>query len=375
MKKERPYNSSLLFAAAALMLLSPALRLFPQLAAQLAGRSAWVSALAAAPVLAAYSLFLSRFDLCAADGETAPELIVRACGEKLGRAVLWIFSLWFLLYGAFVLRSGADRLITTVYPGAPPLFFIIVTGVLGTWAALGRIVTVERTAKLIAPVIAAVLGVILVSGVLSADRAAILPVTVYDAVPILRGAAAAADVVSAAMYGAFFISLSPGHKKSTLRSRICRSALACVFLGVLCAAVIGSFGAELTGRLVHPFFSLVRNLKLFGSRMRVDAFVVALWVFPDFVIFSVFLWMGQACLRRAVGYRDDGSGASRLDMQNGRGIIPAAGLAAMVAAALMAKDAGTLSLWSDRAIPAINLVFAFALLPGVYVIGKLKRRI
>ena len=385
MKNEKSYTSSILLSAASVMLMAPALRLFPSLAARLAGRGAWVSALAAFPVLAVYAWFLVRFASCAEAGEGAPELIERACGLRLGRAVLCVSSLWFLLYSAFILRAGADRLITTVYPNASPLFFIVITGALGIWAALGAIVTVERTAKLIEPMIAAVLAVILVSGALSADKAAIFPITVYDAVPILKGSAAAVDVISASLYGIFFISLCTEKRKSTLRGWLLWSAEACVFLCVLCIAVIGSFGAELAGGLVHPFFSLVRNLKVFGSRVRVDAFVVALWVFPDYVIFSAFLWMGQSCLRRAVlsdsPAHSEIPGAApagkcpRLDMRNGRWVIPTAGIAVIITAAVMAKDARTLALWSERLIPAINLAFAFVLLPAVYISGKARRKI
>ena len=379
MRNDKAYTSSILLATATVMLMAPALRLFPQLASRLAGRGAWVSALAAFPLLAVYALFLFRFSSCAADGEGAAALIERACGKTLGRAVLYVTALWFLLYSAFVLRAGADRLITTVYPNAPPLFFIAVMGVLGTWAALEPIVAVERVSKLIEPVIAAVLAAILISGLLSADRATLLPITVYDTAAILKGGAAAADVVSAALYSIFFISLCAEKRKSTLRGWLIWTAGACVFLCLLCAAVIGAFGAELAGKLVHPFFSLVRNLNVFGARLRVDTFVVALWVFPDLVIFSVFLWMGQSCLRRAVGQTVpspvSGGSAPRLDLKGGRWVIPAAGLAAMITAALMAENASALALWSNRLIPAANLAFAFVLLPAVYVIGKVKRRI
>jgi len=375
MKTGQNRTSSILLATASLMLMAPALRLFPSLAAQLSGKGAWVSALAAFPMLAAFAWFLRRFMLCAESGEGAAELIARACGSRLGRPALWVISLWLLLYCAFILRAGADRLITTVYPNASVLFFIIIMGALGTWAALGSIVTVERTAKLIEPIIIAVLLVILVSGVLSADKAAIFPITVYDAWPILKGSIAAVDVVSASLYCIFFISGYSAKSKSSLRGVLLWSAGACAFLSVLCIAVIGAFGAELTGKLAHPFFSLVRNLTLFGSLERVDAFVVALWVFPDFIIFSVFLWIGQHCLRLAVGQDASLCGKGRLDMNNGRWVIPTAGIAVTAAAALMARDANALALWSDRIIPAANLIFSFVLLPAVFILGKAKRRI
>ena len=62
-------------------------------------------------------------------------------------------------------------------------------------------------------------------------------------------------------------------------------------------AVLGNFGAELTARLTRPFFSLVRNLEFFGSLERIEALVVTLWVFPDFLLVSALLYTAQHILR------------------------------------------------------------------------------
>ena len=59
-------------------------------------------------------------------------------------------------------------------------------------------------------------------------------------------------------------------------------------LTLLAIAVTGSFGHELTAELSRPFFVLVRTLRLFNTLERMEALVVMLWIFPDFLAASLF---------------------------------------------------------------------------------------
>ena len=80
----------------------------------------------------------------------------------------------------------------------------------------------------------------------------------------------------------------------------------CVLTSLLCAAVTGAFGAPLTAQLARPFFVLVRTLSFFRTVERVEALVVMLWIFPDFLITALFLWAGQYSLQ--YGFVDAGGG-------------------------------------------------------------------
>ena len=136
---------------------------------------------------------------------------------------------------------------------------------------------------------------------------------------------------------------------------------------------MGTFGPELTARLTHPFFSLVRNLVFFSTLERIEALVVTLWIFPDFLLVSLLLWSAQLCLRLVLCRGGTAPGEKRLDMRQGRWVIPLCGAAVIAAGLLIASTPKNLQLWSGKIIPGLNLSFAFLFLPLTYGIGRLRK--
>ena len=141
------FNRNQYIALISTVFLSPALRLYPRLSVQVAGSASWLSPAAAFPVLTLYLLLLCSFLTHRNDGEGLAELIVRSLGRTAGGIVLLLSALWILLYCALVLRSGADRFITTVYPNSSPAVFCVTLGIVALIAALGSVTALVRTAK------------------------------------------------------------------------------------------------------------------------------------------------------------------------------------------------------------------------------------
>ncbi len=375
MKALDRFDAGQLRALCAAALLSPALRFCPTAGVLEAGSAAWLSMLAALPPLLLYAAFLRRFLSLRREGEGLAELCGRAVGEKAARPLLLAAALWFCFYGGFALRAGAERFITTVYPHSTPAVFVVVLGSLAALAALGPSRTLARTARLILPLLAGALALILLTALLSAEKENLPPVTLRDLPGVLRGGLPAFDVIAGVLVlGAFLAgALPPGAGRA--RDDALFLAGAALFLALLNAAILGTFGAELTGALTRPFFYLVRNLIFFRSVERVEALAVALWVFPDFLLVSTALFAAQLCLRRAWGFPVAREIGALFSMARGRWLIPLCALAAVLSALWMAPDQKTFLFLSTRLIPALNLGFALLALPGIYLIGKRKRRL
>ena len=114
MKTDYRFDLTQLFALCTMILLAPLLRLVPSKAADIAGRGAWLTAPAALPLMLLYVLFISRFMMARNEGEGLAELSLRCLGGRAGKGALIVSALWLVLYAGFILRSGADRLITTI---------------------------------------------------------------------------------------------------------------------------------------------------------------------------------------------------------------------------------------------------------------------
>lgn len=367
------YDRRSLLTFGTLTILSPALRLFPTGATALAGRATWLSALAAIPLMILYVFFLSALMAQRQEGENLQELMLRIFGKTAGRIALALIAAWMILYAGFTLRSGSDRFVITIYPNSSPGGFSAVMALVSFVAVLGSARSIVRSARIVMPIVLGALLLVLFFSMFSIHMDNLLPITVYDAVPVLKGSLAAIDIVSVGAYSLCFFEggtpNSPGRRKEFTKWSIGILLL----LTALSISIIGSLGAEVTEILTRPFFVLVRNLVFFRTVERVEALLVMLWIFPDFLQISLFLFAAQYSLRLALGKRPALHGEAPFSFANGRWLIWLSTAAATVCALLIAPDSSSMLFWSQTLIPAMNLAFSFLFLPLIYIVGKVRK--
>ena len=370
---EESYSRTQLLTLGTIIALTPALRLFPGQTAALAGRAAWLTAVGALPLGLAWLFLLSRLLRLRQAGENLPELALRLLGKAAGKAVVAGLGLWALLYAAFVLRAGADRLVGTVYPHSSPWVFALVMGALALAGALARPRSLVRMARLLRPLLLGILGVLFVFALPGLRLDNLWPITVGDLLPALKGTLPALDIYSGAALALCFLVGGTKETPGGFRALAAWVLGICVILTALSLAVTGSFGAELAATLARPFFALVRTLVFFRTVERVEALVVTLWIFPDFLCASLFLWAGQYCLRLLLGQNPRAPHRDSLDLGGGRWLIPLCAVAVTGLAILLAPQPQQLERWSRQLIPAINLALCFTLVPVLYIVGRKKQ--
>lgn len=369
------FNRRQIAATCSVFFLAPALRLIPQGAARLAGRAAWISVPLALPCILLYIWFLRAFLSRRQSGEGLAELTQRALGRRAGRAVLIVFALWFMLYGGFTLRAGAERIITTMYPSSGPGAFIVPMTVLCLIAALGSVRSIVRTANLLLPVMLFVVLLVCVFGFFVIDTENLLPLTLAELPGAGFASLATLDVTLIPAYVACFILSSDPDAQPQGKSAALWALGMVVLLFVLMTEILGCFGAELAARLTHPFFALVKNMVFFRNLERIEALVVSLWVFSDFVVISLSIYIAQHCLRLAFGQSAEYSGERTFDMRGGRIVIWLCAVITAAAAFFIAPNPLHMNMWSTWYIPAGNLTVTLVLLPGIYIIGRARKRI
>ena len=374
MKSEHPIQRSQLFSLSTIMLLSPALRLYPYASTALAGRAAWLSAALAALPMVLYLCLLSLVLEQRQAGEGLAELSLRLLGPRLGRGLLALLSLWLLADAAFVLRSGADRFVSTIFPSSTPAPFVLSMGLLAVIAALGSPRSLARVARLIQPLLLGTLLILFLVSFRSIRWENLLPLTVYDLLPAIKGTFPLLDVLSLGLFLPCFllehVDAAPDDFRFSLIWLWGFSAL----MTLLAVAVLGVFGPELTLQLSKPFFTLVRNLVFFRSLERVEALVVALWIFPDFLLSSLLLYAGQHSLRLCLGGDARYRGEKRLQMDKRRWLIPLCGALVIGLGLVLAPDSSSLSLLSERIVPAVNLGVCLLCPPLLYLALRVQKK-
>lgn len=360
MNCDKPYTLGQLLALCSVMALTPALRLLPGASAALAGRGGWLSILLALPAAIAYGAFLWRFGQKCREGESLPALWQRAAGEKFGAVLLALCGLWLLFYAAFTLRGGAQRLIDTVYPHADRRLFILSLGFAAAAAGAGDARRLVRCAKLLLPLPVGAVALTLFFALPELHADNLFPIAGQPVLPILKGMLPTLDVAALILVLLLFLSDGLTGEKN-FGSVAGRIALLGALMAALTAAVIGAFGHELTAQLAQPYFSLVRNLVFFHSLERIEALLVALWIFSDFLLTATLLLVVRRCLTPLCGEK---------------AWLPAAvGALALLLGCLLAPEAASFARLSERWIPAANAAVCLLLIPGVYALGKLRKKL
>ena len=367
---QEQYNTRQLLSLGAVIALTPALRLFPTQAASIAGRAGWLAPLAALPPALVWARAMALLTDTMQPGEQFPDLLLRLGGKRLGKPALALFAAWCLTYAAFVLRSGADRLVGTVYPGASPALFSQLMGLTALLAALSTPRSLARIGRMLLPLLFGVLGLLLFFALLSADFRNLFPLSPSDLWPVAKTAPVPLDIVAGSGTALCFLAGGLKERGPGFPALAKWSGLLCAGLSLLSAAVIGAFGAPLTAQLARPFFVLVRTLVFFRTVERVEALVVMLWIFPDFLMAALFFWAGQYALRLLCGFHPDMKIHARLDFAEGRVLIWAFGAAAIILSLFLAPEPRRLERWSTVYIPCANLAFVFVYLPLLYIVGK-----
>ena len=363
----RQYLSLMLFGC-----LAPMLRRMPRALAQTAGFGAWLSILIcilpAALLLALHRMLLRT----AGNGRGMCEILRDALGRRVGSIFIALYAAWMLFLAGYVLRGGAERFITTIYPNNDPLVFMVVTLLACLFAAMGSLKAIARTAMVFRPWLLGALVLVFAFSLPDAKLAGLWQPAPGSGDGIARGCLAALEPLCFPVCVAFARDMC----REELPRRRWVPWFAAVFVAeeLLYVCVIGLFGPELTARLANPFLSMVRGVSLFGAIERVEAVVVTLWVFSDFVFFSLLIFMASRSLRLLFGFAQTDK-PRIFDLHNGRWMTPVCAALSLAAGCCMGLGTGSFGETSAHTVPLVNLTFSFAVPAAVLAVGRARRRI
>lgn len=360
------------FSAAILVsLLSPLLRLLPQTAVTLAGKGAWLSPLAALVPVLLLAWLLESFRRHMRPGEGMAGLLLRWLGPAAGRAVLALYAAWFLFYGGFILRSGAERLVSTIYPSSGQGLFVAVTIALCLVVTLGELRAAARTSVILRAVLIGALAVVTVFSVSNMDASRLAPFVWQDAAASVAGSLPLVSVCGVAACFSFLSGYvqAPGNGRWLWGTHLLLLALG----GVICAAVMSVFGPALTARLTYPFFIMIRSISLGNLVPRVEAVVIAVWVAADFMLVVMLLRCAHEALRTIFGLPDP-ERSSMGSLRGGRFLLWLEAGAVFGCSFLFDLPPWQLKLWSDRYIPLCSDIVLYGGFTLLWLITLPRRK-
>ncbi len=349
-------------AAALVSLFSPVARLLPGAALKRAGFSGWLAPLLALPFLLGLVWVMGR--LLTVEGRKVglADALLARLGPRLGRAVGALLVLWLLVYGGVILRSGSERILSTVYPGFGLPLFLGGSLLLGMVFARGRLRWAGRSAFVVLLLFAGILAVVFAAALSALHWDYLWPPELSRWREIGLAALPVADVLSPWVWFSFLrdrVTEDEGSFPRAARGLAAAALATMVFLIV----TIGDLGPELALRQQFPFYVMIKNLRLFNVLERFDAVIVVLWMMTDYVFVGMLLLSASAALQRI-------SGTRRREIW-----VAFCALGMLISAIFAAGNAFLLVRLSERLIPAVNLILTFLLLPLTALIRPKKENL
>lgn len=354
-------------------LLSPLLRSVPRAAVHIAGRGVWLSVFPAVLLLFALAAFLSVILRQLRPGEGFAELFLRWLGPVAGRLILFLYGAWFLLYAGFVLRSGAARLVAAVYPESPIFPFLFAMLGLCLLAALGTMRAIGRTAFLLLSFLLAALGIILLSAAPNVSFENLLPVPLNNISGILLGGLPLAAMGSLGACFPFLMGYTESIKEPGRRTMPLVLGFGFIAL-ILSLEVVGTFGPGLTAKLSFPFFLMVRDISVFRITQRIEAVVVVLWIFADFILCTAMLRCAYAVFRTVFSLPEPET-EKMFSLHRGRWLLWAEGLVVLAGGYFISRSSFETAILSDRVIPYIGAAFVYIGMPLCWFVGFIRGKI
>jgi len=348
-------------------LLSPLLRVLPGAAVKLAGRAAWLCAVPAFPALLILAALINALRRQTRPGEGAADMILRFLGPLFGRLVLLIYAAWFLFYAGFILRSGAERLTAAVYQRSGTDPFILVMLALCLAASLGTLRASVRTAVLLRAILLAAFVLVCVFALSNLEAKNLFPLRLSQAPGVLRGSWPVLTVGGVAALFSFLNAYIETGERSVLPPLFLFAGAA----ALICLETVGTFGAALTAQLSYPFFTMIRDVSLLHMNQRVEAVVIALWVFADFVLCTMLLRCAHEALRTVFSLPKP-EGTPFFSLTGGRWLLWLEAPAVYACCRLIPASTDRFYLWSQTLVPLISDAFVFGGFPLVLLVGKLR---
>jgi hypothetical protein len=251
-----------------------------------AGKGAWLSVLAAVPLVLAVGWILDKLA-----AEKGFAIAVRErLGQFWGRLLLIIYSIWGILLLSLRLRLCALRLAAGGTRDGSLWFFLLGLAALTLWMGRGKLSAFARAGQLFLAALLVTAAVVLGLSLSQIRPERLLPLTAEEVPGILFGTIQAVGVLGWGMFTAFLLgdTAEQGERKGWHWTFWGLGG--CALLSLAQAVIIGNLGTVLAGRLDSPFFALAKSVGIEGAFQRVESVVVAIWLFSDLAMATLLVF-------------------------------------------------------------------------------------
>ncbi|OQB14324.1 MAG: Spore germination protein [Firmicutes bacterium ADurb.Bin193] len=340
---------------------SPSVRFFPNYTARIAKQASWLAPFVAALIMLPM-LFISVSIAKKYKDASFITVMDDICTKAVSRVITFLYILWLTLILALYVRYYAERLLTTILPNVDMLVFIIPMLILSAVVARKNAVVLARMSEIILPVIT-VFFVLCVIGVLPEVKIKNLtPISYLDALPVLYSSLGIIAIWSYMPFIFHFSSIISG--KESIKKIGLQTLIAILFISFFSiATAVGVLGDSIIRLIPIPFFAVIKQLSLFDSIERIEAFIVSVWLLSDFVLITFFTIIALDIMKNMFKLTDP---------------KPLAGIYTVIVffiSLYLVRSEFELKELSDTVIVYLNIAFGVIIPALIFIVGKVRKKL
>jgi len=224
--------------------------------------------------------------------KTFTEYVVDITGTWTGKAIGLIYVVNWLVVTGMVLRQIADVLITLQFHKTPIWVFLLSISLLVVYSLQkGGIQSLGRCTEIIGPLVVFIAILTFSFDLPNVDWNRLLPIYVNHSIPsLLNGAIPAASFLSQTSYVTMLFKFVQDPERHANKA-LWGSGVASFFIIISGLFSIGTFGADLSSKMMNPIFEMATYISAGEFVQNIDSIVVIVWFFSAFIRVSLFMFL------------------------------------------------------------------------------------
>lgn len=342
--------------------LAVAIRIFPTLVSEEAKAHSYLAVIFGAAVTLLLCLLFGRI-IKNRPNQSLCDLIQDILTKPVGKIVLTVYMLWSFFIFSLYIRFYAEQISSSLLPKCQ-LEIIILVMILFVYKVLkDGIVGAARLNQILFGIFTAVFVVVTIATVASKlDLKNLDYFGGFDLKGIWNGSLYTYAGFSYIVFMFFFFDKvhTRGDFKRLSVKGICFAALCGVSI-ILCT--VGVLGYHASANLEMPYFSVIKNVTVFTTVKQFMPVLYTIWMIVDYTIIMIFGYITLTIFKAVFNF------------ESKKPMIAPILLCGTAMALFVSRNAFSLNAVSRNILLYGNLILQTAILPVLYIVGKIRKKI
>lgn len=271
----------------------------PSIIVKEAGRDAWLSFIISG-ILGLLSIFIIVALSSRYRDSSFLQITERVFGKLPGKVIIMLYSFFFIILTAIVLREFSAFMVISFYKNTPLEVLTIIMLLLTLYGVYLGLEVISRVSETVFIFVIAFLLFFIVLGIRYIDFSEMLPLLDEGIGSVLRG-----SFVFFVWTGEiFFLGMIMPHINRPSRASIIGAitiGIVTFFMAVNDIILESIYGYNLYQKIIFPLLSYVRYVGIAGFWERTEAFIILIWIAGLYVKLSFFTYLSAVSIKELTG--------------------------------------------------------------------------